>query len=253
MSFSIIIPMYNESSLCEKTAQELLSAFSDAFPEEPFELIFSDDGSADDSAEKIARLAAHDTRVRLVRAPHNMGKGAAVRRGMLAATGDDMLFTDCDLAYGIAQPIALLRFHRQSGAAVTVGSRAKHKNGYAGYGALRRLFSRAFLLFCRILSGLRQSDVQTGLKCFRGDTARAVFSRATLCGFGFDTEILLLAKACGAEIKEYPVCIERSDASLGRRSRVHLFSDAFLMLRDILRAKKAVRAAKTEPRQAPRA
>ena len=157
MSFSIIIPMYNESSLCEKTAQELLSAFSDAFPKEPFELIFSDDGSTDDSAEKIARLAAGDARVRLVRAPRNMGKGAAVRRGMLAATGDDMLFTDCDLAYGTAQPVALLRFHRKSG------------------------------------------------------------------------------------------------ASLGRRSRVHLFSDAFLMLRDILRAKKAVRAAKNEPRQAPRA
>ena len=118
---------------------------------------------------------------------------------------------------------------------------------------MRRLFSRAFLLLCRMLSGLRQSDVQTGLKCFRGDTARAVFSQASLCGFGFDTEILLLARARGAEIKEYPVCIERSDASLGRRSRVHLFSDAFLMLRDILRAKKAVRAAKNEPRQAPRA
>ena len=81
MSFSIIIPMYNESSLCEKTAQELLAAFSDAFPKEPFELIFSDDGSTDDTAQRIARLAAGDARVRLVE-PHTLkrfeGKGKHV-------------------------------------------------------------------------------------------------------------------------------------------------------------------------------
>ena len=253
MSVSVIIPMYNESALCCQSADELLRAFSAAFSGEPLELIFSDDGSTDDCAEKIARLSQCDPRVRLVRAPHNMGKGAAVRRGMLAARGDDILFTDCDLAYGTAQPISLLQYHRSSGAAVTVGSRAKHPNGYAGYSLPRRLFSRCFLLCCRVLSGLEQSDVQTGLKCFRKETAHAVFGAATLCGFGFDTEILLLAKALGAAVAEYPVFVERSDAALGRRSRVHFLRDACAMLRDILRAKKAVRAVKKAEMHPPRA
>lgn len=237
---ALVIPMYNEHALCGQTAQELLHLCEDLSLPGGFELIFSDDGSTDDSADIIRAAAEKDTRIRLVTAPHNCGKGAAVRRGILASTADVVLFTDCDLAFGTEQIAALFAFHRSTGAALTLGCRAMHPHGYDGYTPLRHLASRVFLHLGCLLSGIHVRDAQTGLKCLDGTMARKLFSLAQLNGYAFDWELLMLAKHFRCSIRQFPVYIARSDASLSRTSHVHLLHDACTMLRDVVAARRRI-------------
>lgn len=242
MKLSVVIPMYNEARICEKTAQEL-TALCRTLPYDDYEILFSDDGSADDSRDRVAALAARDAHLRLLCAPdnRNRGKGGAVRAGICASTGDTVLFTDCDLAYGTDQLAGILRAHAESGCGVTVGSRALHPDGYAGYSIQRRIASRLYLRLVCLLAGFSISDSQTGLKCFAGPLAREVFAACETDGFAFDLEALLLARHAGAQICEFPVCVRRSDAALGRVSRVHMGRDAWQMLGDVRRIRRRIR------------
>ena len=128
MKISLVIPMYNESSIIEQAVGTFSSYMEKRF--EDWELIFVDDGSADGCGDTV--LAAHETdaRIRLCRYTPNRGKGYAVRTGVLAAEGDLILFTDCDNAYGeeaignIADAIV------DSGADIVVGSRNLSKDNH---------------------------------------------------------------------------------------------------------------------------
>ena len=233
MKFSLIVPMYNEAAIIEATAKTYQAYLAAHF--EDYELIFVDDGSADDSAGKVRALGLPGVRVLAYRP--NRGKGSAVKTGMLAASGDVRMFLDADVAYGtdvIVQAAELLARHPDKD--VLIGSRPLHPEGYAGYTPIRKLASRVYILVLNVAGGLRLSDSQCGCKAYRGKAAEAIFSRTETQGFAFDFETILWARKLGFGIVEMPVKIVNH-----RASKVNVVRDTFRMLSELRRIKARVK------------
>ena len=235
MKFSVCIPMYNESSIIAETAKTLSAFMSERFGE--YEILFSDDGSTDGSADIVRALSLPN--VRVVGYPRNRGKGSAVREAMLAADGDVVMFTDSDLAYGADVITEIARRMEEAGAPhVLVGSRNLSSDGYEGYTLSRKLASKLYIRLLCAVGGLRVSDSQCGCKAFSKDAARAIFSRAEVNGFAFDFEVLLLAEKLGLSVGEFPVKVINH-----RASKVRLIADATRMLKEVSAIKKRVKKA----------
>ncbi|MBO4422185.1 MAG: glycosyltransferase [Clostridia bacterium] len=235
MKLSVIIPMYNESSIIEgsvRTFDEYLSSNSD-----DYELIFADDGSTDGCGDAVLEYAKDHPRVKLCRYEKNRGKGCAVRTGILEACGDIRIFTDCDVAFGtsvIGQAVSYFEEHPEK--SMVVGSRNLSKDGYEGYTFIRKLASKTYIKVLGVLGGFRLSDSQCGIKGFRGDAAEQIFSRCETDGFAFDFEAIMTASALGYGIGEMPVKIVNH-----RESKVHVFSDAIKMTSDVIKIRRRVK------------
>ncbi len=239
MKISVCIPMYNESSIIEKTAHALSAYMASHF--EDYEILFSNDGSLDDSAQLVEALALPN--VRVTGYEKNRGKGAAVRTAMLEADGDIVMFTDADLAYGtdVIGQVAQC-FAEAPESDLVIGSRNLHADGYEGYTPLRRIASKIYIKVLCMVGGFRLSDSQCGCKAFRKDAAQAIFSRCTVDGFAFDFEALMWAEQKGFRVKEMPVKIINH-----RESKIRLLRDTAKMLKDLSRIRRNVkRAAKAE-------
>jgi glycosyltransferase involved in cell wall biosynthesis len=169
--------------------------------------------------------------------PQNRGKGAAVRAGVLVATGRTIAFTDADLAYAPVQIGALLR-DVESGWDMVVGSR-RHANTTTLVRArrVRELGGRVinWLTHAVLLGHYR--DTQCGLKAFRSDAAHALFERAQIDGFAFDVELFVMAERWGLSVTEVPVQVENST-----RSTVNVVRDASRLVRDLFRIRRWARA-----------
>lgn len=230
MGLSVIVPAYNEARRIRRTLPLLLD-YAERLGE-PAEIVVVDDGSADGTGEVVAEVGRGHPALSLLRNPGNRGKGASVRRGVLAARHEHVLFTDADLSAPIEEA-AKLRARLREGYDVAIGSRRLARSdvqvrqpwlrGLAG-----RAFSRVVALV--VLPGV--TDSQCGFKAFRRPAALALFRRQRLDGFGFDVEILWLARQLGYRIAEVPV-VWRDD----RESHVRLVRDAGGMLVDLLRVR----------------
>lgn len=243
MKLSVIIPMYNENSIVTDTASELCAYLEDYCQAggHTFELLFSDDGSTDGCGDTLRDwIASHPFTkgaVCVVMAERNYGKGHAVGLGITAATGDYVLYTDCDLAYGTeiigkaADAIAAV------GTDVLIGSRNLAADGYDGYAFLRKLASKAYIKVLCLYAGFRLSDSQCGFKCFKTNVGKALFAQNGTNGWAFDIEILLRATRSKYTIMEFPVKILRH-----RESKIHLVRDSMRMLSDIRKIKRRLRA-----------
>lgn len=233
MKFSLCIPMYNEAAIIADTAKTLSDYMTAHFDE--YEILFSDDGSTDGSADIVRALEL--PHVRVIGYPDNRGKGSAVREAMLAAEGDVVMFTDSDLAYGTE---VIGRAAREMADKpeldVLVGSRNISADGYEGYTFLRKLASKVYIKLLCLVGGLRLSDSQCGCKAFRGEAAKRIFSLCEVNGFAFDFEAIMIATRMKMKIGELAVKIVNH-----RESKVHVFSDAFRMLGDLRRMKKRVK------------
>lgn len=243
MKISVCIPMYNESSIIAATAGTLTEALDRRFGED-YELLFSDDGSTDGSADLVRQLNL--PRVRVVGYEKNRGKGCAVRTAMLAAEGDYVMFTDADLAYG-TEVIGRVAdaFEANPDCDVVIGSRNIGKDGYEGYTFMRKIASKTYIRVLCLMGGFRLSDSQCGCKAFTQRAAKEIFSRCETDGFAFDFEALMWADQLGYRIKELPVRIINH-----RESKIRLMRDSMKMLGDLRRIKKRVRrAAKAEKKK----
>ena len=216
---SVIVPAYNEDAGIAHTisavAAEIDRLGVDA------ELIVVDDGSKDRTASIVAKASRADRRVRLVRAPH-AGKGAAVRRGMLEARGAWRFFADADLSMPISE---LSRFTGTGGEApsgdVIIGSREAPGAVRLGEPWFRHAIGRLFNWAARLLVLRGVNDTQCGFKLFSARAAESLFTLQRIDGFGFDVEILFLARRAGLVVREIPVTWE-----YGRDSKVSLASGA---------------------------
>jgi len=243
MKLTVCIPMYNEAEIVSDAVLQLTEKLEASAPEHGFdyEVIFSDDGSADgckEIAEKtIASLDLKNGTVKVVRSDVNKGKGHAIRLAVANSTGDIVLYTDCDLAYGVdVIPEAYDIISKEDfGAHVLIGSRNLRADGYEGYTLMRKIASKCYIKVICIIAGFKLTDSQCGFKAFKGDIARKVFSMATINGWAFDLEILLTAQKLGYKIKEFPVKIINH-----RESKIHLAGDSLRMLRDLIKIKKHV-------------
>ena len=236
MKFSLIVPMYNEAEIIQDTLRTLAACLHEQFGED-YELLCVDDGSSDGSAALVEALELPN--VRVVRYTPNRGKGCAVRTGMLAAKGALRMFLDADLAYGTAViGQAVTQLEQTPEAAILIGSRVRHPEGYGGYTWLRKTASKAYIQVLNVTGGLKQSDSQCGCKLFRGEAAQEIFSRMQTDGFAFDFEAILWAQKLGYAIVEMPVKIINH-----RQSKVRVFRDAIQMLGELRRIKRRVREA----------
>ena len=233
MKISLIIPMYNEMSIVHEAAASFSGYMMAHFDD--WELIFVDDGSTDGCGEAFAQEWIEEN-VSLISYKPNRGKGYAVRQGMLAATGDIIVFTDCDNAYGTAVIEEIYKRFLLSDADIIVGSRNMDKSGYEGYTFIRKLASKTYIKVISIAAGFKLSDSQCGIKGFRRDIAKKIFSNCEVDRFAFDLEVILIAMKLNAKIAEMPVKIINH-----RESTVHVLRDSIKMLRDVRIMKKRIK------------
>jgi glycosyltransferase involved in cell wall biosynthesis len=224
---SIIVPAFNEAARIGDSISKI-----DAFMRRsPFscELIVVDDGSADDTAEVVQRARARG--LRLVRNDRNHGKGYTVRQGVFAASGKYVLFTDADLSAPIEELNKLLNVAVNDGADVVIGSRAIDRQYIEKHQSrLRELAGIVFNFMVRLLLGLRLHDTQCGFKLFHRERTRPIFEKQTTFGFGFDAELLFLAKRNGLTVNETPVRWSHAEGS-----KVRLMRDGLRMFSDLVR------------------
>ena len=246
MKLSVVIPMYNESAIVADTVATL-DAYLFATYAENYELIFCDDGSKDDTYAIVEALLPNYPRVRLVGYPQNRGKGCAVRTGMLAATGDFVIFTDCDLAFGCEIIDKMYQFRLSHPQAQSViGSRVMEKDGLAGYSFARKVMSRAYIRVVNLFAGTHFRDTQTGIKGFDRALIQQIFPLCEIDRFAFDLEILILSKHFGYTIVEMPVKII---ANRNADSKVAPVKDALRMLRDVRKIRRHAKRLKKEQKK----
>ena len=185
---SIVIPAYNESERIIPTIGAMASFVCTlGFP---WELLIADDGSKDNTVQLVSELELANVRVLI--AAQNGGKGSAVRRGMLAARGQVMLFADADNSTPIEELETLLK-RIDEGYQVVVGSRAANGAQEAHKSALRKLVSGTLRAMIRPIFKIQVRDTQCGFKLFTREAALHLFQVQTINGFSFDLEILYLA------------------------------------------------------------
>jgi glycosyltransferase involved in cell wall biosynthesis len=165
------------------------------------EIVVVDDGSRDGTAE-----AARAAGARVVENPGNRGKGYTVRHGMLEARGEWALFTDADLSAPIEELEKLWSAAERERAQVAIGSRAVDRSLIGVHQPFfRETVGRFFNLVMRLVTGLPFHDTQCGFKLFETRAAREIFGRQRLEGFGFDVELLYIARRLGCRAVEVPV------------------------------------------------
>jgi len=226
-AYSLIIPAYNESSRIRLTLDRILDFIQ---PGWNVEILVVDDGSHDDTAAIVRQYAASHPQIRLVQNPGNRGKGYSVRNGMLHAHGAICLFTDADLSSPITEAPKLFDAIA-AGADIAIGSRWLRSELQTQRQPLyRQAFGRIFNLLLRVFLGLRFVDTQCGFKAFRREAAQRIFPLQTIDRWGFDPEILFLARQFGFRVQEVPVLWAHSEGT-----RLHPFRDGFHMFLEILR------------------
>jgi len=232
---SIVVPAYAEERRIGRCVKELRQLASE-FPRLA-EVIVVVEPSGDRTADVARQAAEGDALFRIVENPEHRGKGYAVRRGMLEASGEFIFFMDTDLSVPlryVAPFVAHLDAHPRTAGAI--GNRrhsasliTRHQN------FLRERAGRLFNIFVRALGLSVSMDTQCGFKVFRGTNAKEIFSKAQIDGFAFDTEILLLARKLRMSIDELPVEWVNDEDTKFRPIR-----DGLQSFRDLLRVRRLV-------------
>lgn len=225
---SVVIPAYNEERRLGQSLTKMLAYLKSR--RQPFEVIVVDDGSRDATAPLVRRFSAKDKRVRLIMNGGNRGKGASVRRGVEAAKGSLILMSDADLSTPIEELQSLEKVLQD--AELAIGSRALDRSSIKKHQPFyREAGGRLFNLLVRLLTLGGIHDTQCGFKLFRAEAAKAIFPMQQVPRFGFDVEILYLARKQGYRIVEVSVAWENSPESKVRpiRDGLRTFLDLALI------------------------
>lgn len=203
MYLSVIVPAYNEAERIPKTLLAMDAYLSKV--NYPYEILVVNDGSCDNTADVVMKMARIVRNLKLIDVKENHGKGSVVRDGMLAAKGDIRLFMDADNSTSVDQIEAMLPFFKE-GYGVVVGSRAvKGAKLEPPEPFYRQLIGKALNLIVQVLLLPGIWDTQCGFKAYTADAAEEIFGVAKITTWGFDVETLALAKKFGRKIKETPV------------------------------------------------
>lgn len=223
-----MIPAYNESARICATLDRVLAFVNERHWDA--EILVVNDGSRDDTAQLVEKYAARDPILRLIQNPGNRGKGYSVRNGMLHASGKILLFSDADLSSPIEESDKLFGAI-EKGADVAFGSRWLRSELQTQRQSLhRQLFGRVFNLALRIVLGLPYRDTQCGFKAFTRRAADAIFPLQRIERWGFDPEILFLARKFGMKVEEVPVQWAHSEGT-----RINPLRDGTRMFVEMLR------------------
>ncbi len=241
-SVVVILPVHNESWLIGSVLGQVTD-FANSHPDWRF--IFADDGSTDDTAEKI-RTHLENSPVRSIELQAltpNRGKARTLKKVILESSEEMVLFTDGDLAYRLEHLDELVE--RLQDADVVIGSRHLAEERQTNITMLRRLTGSAFNLIVRMLTGLPHKDTQAGLKGFQRNAARAVFRAQVVTDFAFDAELLFLSKKLGLVVSEIPARV--SSRHSYKKSKVSLIKDPLRMFASLIRMRLLHRKLKRRP------
>ncbi len=232
---SLVIPAYKEAERLPATLQRIqehrrLWNFSN-------EIIIVVEPSEDGTLALAVNAAKSASHFEVLTHHERLGKGFAVRTGMLRARGNFIFFTDADLSTPLEDlDSSLQRFRKDPSVDVIVGNRQHpetrillHQN------RSRELMGKIFNRIAQNMTGLSIRDTQCGFKGFRHRAAKEIFGRQRIDGFSFDVEVLLLAQAMGFSTVEVPVSWTNSPTS-----RVRVLHDSFGMLCDLFRIRRLV-------------
>ncbi len=227
-AISVVIPAFNEAQRIGETLRQTIQYLAAESPQS--ELIVVNDGSQDETAE-IARGALSQSLVssQLLENQPNRGKGAAVRRGLLAARFPIGLFFDADLSTPLGETPKLIQPIASGEVDIAFGSRALDRRLIGNRQPWRReQAGRVFNLLVRMATGLPFWDTQCGFKAFRLEACRPILENAQLDGFAFDVELLYLAQQAGLRLREVPVRWNHNEGS-----KVRFVEDSVRMLREV--------------------
>jgi dolichyl-phosphate beta-glucosyltransferase len=226
--YSIVIPAYNEGERLRATLEKVLGYVHQQ--DWNSEVIVVNDGSLDDTINIVQEFVDKDPTVRLVENHSNRGKGYSVANGMMNARGDVVIFSDADLASPIEELPKLLDA-LASGADIAIGSRWLDAGLQTRrQSLLRQLFGRTFNVLMRMILGLKFKDTQCGFKAFTRRAIRKTVPLQRIEGWGFDPELLFLARKFDCRVKEVPVLWADQ-----RGSRLHPFADGMAMFQEMVR------------------
>ncbi|MBV9180526.1 MAG: glycosyltransferase [Acidobacteria bacterium] len=226
ISASIVIPAYNEQHRISATLDYLLNYIRQGNLRA--EVIVVDDGSIDDTCKVVESHAASSLFLRLLRMRAHRGKGAATREGFLSAQGEIVYLCDADLSSGFAECTKLEKV-LLAGGDVAIGSRPWVRSLGHNRPWHRDAGRRVFNLSARCLLGLNFHDTQCGLKAFKREAAKQLCTHQRIKGWGFDLELLLLARDLGYEVVEVPLDFYHDYST----SKFHLIGDGFASFTDL--------------------
>ena len=195
MKLSIIVPVYNENRTIRRVLEEIQAVPIDK------EIIIVDDGSTDGTRQILAQDKANHSGLRVILHEQNMGKGKAIRSGIVEAAGDLVIIQDADLEYRPMDYLALVDAIAREGAHVVYGSRFLGKKGVTS--PWHRAVNFALTCLTNVLFGTRLTDMETCYKLYPSSVLKGL----TLVSDGFEIEAELTAKVLkqGVRISEVPI------------------------------------------------
>jgi dolichyl-phosphate beta-glucosyltransferase len=228
LDLSIVIPAFNEESRLPKTLDSVI----DYVRSRPYqaEIIVVDDGSTDHTSAVANTYRQKYPGLRCISNGGNRGKGFSVRHGMLEAVGEIALFSDADLSTPIEEADKLLAAIRDQDFDAAIGSRAVDRSLIQVHqSAIREIAGIFFNRMVQWILGIQFSDTQCGFKAFRKERSRVIFEQQRVERFGFDPEILFLAKRNGLRVAEIPVCWSHDAAT-----KVNVAADGTRMFLELI-------------------
>ncbi len=227
--YSIVIPAYNEAERIGASLDRILAFIAES--RWSAEIIVVNDGSRDSTSQVVQEYARRNPIIRLLDNPGNCGKGYSVRNGMLNASGQVLLFTDADLSSPIEEATKLFAVIESGETDVAIGSRYLQSELQTRKQPLhRRMLGRAFNVALRTILGLSYVDTQCGFKAFNRKAVTTIFPNMKIERWGFDPEILFLARRYGLRVAEVPVSWAHD-----HRSKISPLRDGTRMLGELLR------------------
>lgn len=229
MKISLIIPAYNEENRIINTMDRVFKFMDKNFND--YEVIVVDDGSTDGTVEILRDYKSSN--LKIVVQPQNMGKGFAVKTGMLMAKGSYCFFMDADLPYRLDSIIEAIDVFKKTNSHLVIGSRDLFVgDSDTPYPFYRKFMSKMFSLFINTILNLKISDTQCGFKGFTNYAAKDIFPPITINGFGFDFEMLYIARKYKMSIECIPVNLRHTVGS-----KVNIIVDSLRMMKDAFKVK----------------
>ncbi len=218
---SLVVPAYNESKLIQNTLERI--DYNLANKELPYEILIVDDGSIDDTCLKAKNYGSNKNYIKVISYRNNVGKGYAIKTGFKKSKGDAIVFFDGDSDIDAKQ---IQRFlDGLNGADIVIGSKW-HPDSQVKVPLVRKMLSHAFNMLARLLTGVKVSDTQTGIKALKRQAFLDVFERLCVKRYAFDVELIVLAQIYGLKVKEIPVDLEVTE--------LFTFKSTWHMLKDLL-------------------
>lgn len=220
---SIVIPAYNEEKRILHSLQKISEYAKNHYSK--YEIIIVDDCSQDNTKKIVSKCK--DKHITYLKNTHNRGKGYSIKRGVLKAKYDTILFSDSDLATPIEEAEKMFK-HLQKSDIVIASRNMKKSKRVVKQPIYRRVVGQLFPLFVNLITGLSFKDTQCGFKMFRKKAAQKIFPLLTIERWAFDVELLMIARKYHFKVKEVPVVWYDVEGS-----KINPIKDAYRMARDV--------------------